>query len=104
MKDLIEQSKDVLLSKEDTQIINESVEVIGADESTLPDNVKKVLISATDKKVRFTKTKGGRQSVSLRGSDVVFDKSDIALLYKAGLSDITCESLGNSVVFFMTFK
>jgi hypothetical protein len=97
MKDLIKQSENVLL--------NEGAEVIGADESTLPDAVKNLLISVADNKVRFMKSRKGRQSVSLRGSDINFDKSDIALLYKAGLSDITCTtSKGSEVLFLMTFK
>ena len=105
MKDLIEQSKNVLLNEEDELPINEATEVIGADVSTLPDAVKKLLIGVADSKVRFMKPKGNRQSVSLRGSDISFDKSEIALLYKAGLSEIICESVSsNEVIFFMVFK
>jgi hypothetical protein len=104
MKDLIKQSKNVLLNEEDLPI-NEGAKVIGADESTLPDAVKNLLISAADSKVRFMQPRGSRQSVSLRGSGINFDKSDIALLYKAGLSDITCDTAsGSEVLFLMTFK
>ena len=105
MKNLIEQSKNVLLNEEDALSINEGARVIGDDVSTLPDAVKKLLISAADSQVRFMKPKGARQSVSLRGSGINFDKSDIALLYKAGLSDITCDTAsGSEVLFLMTFN
>jgi hypothetical protein len=105
MKNLIEQSKNILLNKEDELSINEGARVIGDDVSTLPDAVKKLLINVADSQVRFMKPKGASQKVSLRSSDFSFGKSDIALLYKAGLSDIVCEATGGSnVIFYMTFN